>query len=102
VISLSTVAPSSKAGSPVRLTTDLALAADGYGVESTPGSLARWGYELYGGSVLSDASLREMTDFFQDPCCDMRYGLGAWDLSVSYGTLAVATRGRIPSRPAAP
>jgi hypothetical protein len=26
-------------------------------------SLARWGYELYGGFVLSDASLRQMTDF---------------------------------------
>jgi CubicO group peptidase (beta-lactamase class C family) len=31
-------------------TVEDALAADGYGVESTPGSLARWGYELYGGS----------------------------------------------------
>lgn len=27
-----------------------ALAADGFGVEATPTSLARWGYELYGGS----------------------------------------------------
>ena len=74
-------------------TVEDALAADGYGVESTPGSLARWGYELYGGSVLSDASLREMTDFYQDPCCDMRYGLGAWDLSLSHGTLAVGHEG---------
>jgi hypothetical protein len=55
--------------------------------------LARWGYELYGGFVLSDASLRHMTDFYQDPCCDMRYGLGAFDLSASYGTLAVGHEG---------
>src|SRR3972149_3778138 len=32
-----------------------ALDGDGYGVESTPGSLARWGDERYGGSVLSAA-----------------------------------------------
>lgn len=70
-----------------------ALAADGWGVESTPASLARWGYELHGGFVLSDASLSEMTDFYQDPCCDMRYGLGVFDFSASYGTLAVGHEG---------
>jgi CubicO group peptidase (beta-lactamase class C family) len=64
-----------------------ALAADGYGVRSTPASLARWGYELFGGHVLSEASLREMTHFYQDPCCDFRYGPGVWDLSGEYGTL---------------
>ena len=65
-----------------------ALAGDGYGVESTPASLARWGYELYGGSVLSDASLREMTDFGGE-----WYGLGVMDLSGEYATLAVGHEG---------
>jgi D-alanyl-D-alanine carboxypeptidase len=55
-----------------------ALAADGWGVESTPASLARWGYELYGGSVVSEASLREMTDFQGE-----FYGLGTIDFSGS-------------------
>jgi CubicO group peptidase (beta-lactamase class C family) len=43
--------------------------------ESDSASLARWGYELYGGSVLSDASLRQMTEFYDG------YGLGAVDFS---------------------
>ena len=51
-----------------------ALAADGWRIESDPASLARWGYELYGGFVLSDASLRQMTDFERG-----WYGLGAID-----------------------
>jgi D-alanyl-D-alanine carboxypeptidase len=55
-----------------------ALAADGWGVESTPASLARWGYDLYGGSVVSNASLREMTDFQGE-----WYGLGTMNLSDS-------------------
>jgi hypothetical protein len=54
------------------------LAGDGWGVESTPASLARWGYELYGGWVVSDASLREMTDLQGE-----WYGLGTMDLSDS-------------------
>lgn len=41
-----------------------------------PATLARWGYALYGGSVISDASLREMTDFEGD-----WYGLGAIDFT---------------------
>jgi D-alanyl-D-alanine carboxypeptidase len=69
-------------------TVEDALAADGYGVESTPASLARWGYELYGGFVLSDASLREMTDFGGE-----WYGLGVMDLSGEYATLAVGHEG---------
>lgn len=40
-----------------------ALAGDGWDMVADPATLARWGYELYGGSVISDASLREMTDF---------------------------------------
>jgi CubicO group peptidase (beta-lactamase class C family) len=69
-------------------TVEDALAADGWGVESTAASLARWGYELYGGFVLSDASLRQMTDFQGD-----WYGLGVMDLSDGYGTLAVGHEG---------
>jgi CubicO group peptidase (beta-lactamase class C family) len=69
-------------------TVENALAADGWGVESTPGSLARWGYELYGGFVLSDESLRAMTDFQGD-----WYGLGVMDLSNDYATLAVGHEG---------
>jgi CubicO group peptidase (beta-lactamase class C family) len=69
-------------------TVEDALASDGWGVQATPGSLARWGYELYGGFVLSDASLREMTDFQGD-----WYGLGVMDFSGEYGTLAVGHEG---------
>ena len=69
-------------------TVEDALASDGWGVQTTPGSLARWGYELYGGFILSDASLREMTDFQGD-----WYGLGVMDLSGEYGTLAVGHEG---------
>jgi D-alanyl-D-alanine carboxypeptidase len=65
-----------------------ALAADGWGVETTSSSLARWGYELYGGFVLSDASLREMTDFK-----GKWYGLGVMDFSADYGTFAVGHDG---------
>jgi D-alanyl-D-alanine carboxypeptidase len=74
-------------------TVEDALAADGFGVQTTPASLARWGYELFGGHVLAERSLKEMTQFFQDPCCDFRYGLGVWDLSADYGTLAVGQEG---------
>ena len=55
-----------------------ALAADGWQIESDADSLARWGYELYGGFVLSDASLRAMTDFRGD-----WYGLGTIDFALS-------------------
>ena len=69
-------------------TVEDALASDGWGVQATSGALARWGYELYGGFVLSPASLGEMTDFQGD-----WYGLGAMDLSGDYGTLAVGHEG---------
>jgi D-alanyl-D-alanine carboxypeptidase len=39
-------------------------------------TMARWGYELYGGFVLSEASLREMLDFDGE-----FYGLGAIDFT---------------------
>ena len=53
-----------------------ALAGDGWDVVTDPATLARWGYELYGGSVISDASLREMTDFGGE-----WYGLGVIDFT---------------------
>lgn len=53
-----------------------ALASDGWDVVSDPAALARWGYELYGGSVISAASLREMTDFGGE-----WYGLGVIDFA---------------------
>lgn len=65
-----------------------ALSADGYGVRATPGSLARWGYELYGGFVISDASLKAMTDFQGE-----WYGLGVMDLSGEYATEAIGHEG---------
>ena len=53
-----------------------AMAADGWQMRTDPATLARWGYELYGGSVVSDASLREMTDFGGE-----WYGLGVIDFA---------------------
>ncbi|MDH4141078.1 MAG: beta-lactamase family protein [Chloroflexota bacterium] len=72
----------------IAYTVDDALAADGWGVETTPASWARWGYELYGGSVISEASLREMTDFRGE-----WYGLGTIDFSGSFGVPAVGHYG---------
>jgi CubicO group peptidase (beta-lactamase class C family) len=60
-----------------------ALAADGWKVRTTAASLARWGYELYGGFVVSDDSLYEMTDFRGD-----WYGLGTIDFG--NGTESIA------------
>jgi D-alanyl-D-alanine carboxypeptidase len=76
----------------IAYTVEDALAADGWGVESTAASLARWGYELFGGSVLSDASLREMTDV-QGDFFGLGYGLGVVDFSEAYGTLALGHPG---------
>jgi D-alanyl-D-alanine carboxypeptidase len=72
----------------IAYTVEGALAADGWGVETTPASWARWGYELYGGSVVAEASLREMTDFQGD-----WYGLGTFDFTDTFGTLAVGHYG---------
>lgn len=44
--------------------------------EADAATLARWGYDLFGGHVLRDASLREMIDFRGEI-----YGLGVMDLS---------------------
>jgi D-alanyl-D-alanine carboxypeptidase len=51
-----------------------ALAADGWMIASDALTLARWGYELYGGFVVSEDSLRAMTDFEGG-----WYGLGTID-----------------------
>jgi D-alanyl-D-alanine carboxypeptidase len=76
-----------------------ALAADGWRIESNAATLARWGYELYGGFVLSDASLGQMTDFQGG-----WYGLGAIDFSEGtpsivdgYGIPAIGHGGLEPS-----
>jgi D-alanyl-D-alanine carboxypeptidase len=73
-----------------------ALAADGWQIQSDAISLARWGYDLYGGFVLSDASLHEMTDFQGD-----WYGLGAIDFALApvgggYGVTAIGHGGLEP------
>ena len=80
-----------------------ALAGDGERIRSDPASLARWGYELYGGFVISDASLRQMTDFRGD-----WYGLGAIDYSEAfpgfadgYGIPAIGHGGLAPTTAAA-
>jgi D-alanyl-D-alanine carboxypeptidase len=58
-----------------------AMAADGWQIETDPLTLARWGYELYGGFVVSDAALRAMTDFRGE-----FYGLGTVDFADAYDT----------------
>jgi CubicO group peptidase (beta-lactamase class C family) len=65
-----------------------ALASDGWRVETTATALAQWAYALYGGSILTQPSLREMTDFHGE-----WYGLGAMDLSHDFGQLAVGHQG---------
>jgi CubicO group peptidase (beta-lactamase class C family) len=69
-------------------TVDGALAGDGWGVESTSASLARWAYELYGGFVVSTTSLDEMIDFR-----GQWYGLGTFDFSSILGRRAVGHEG---------
>jgi len=54
------------------------MAADGWRIETDAATLARWGYELYGGFVVSDDALRAMTDFRGE-----FYGLGTIDFSGS-------------------
>jgi hypothetical protein len=53
-------------------------------------TLARWGYLLYGGWVLGDEALAEMTDF-QDA-----YGLGAHDQRSRFGVPALGHEGTVP------
>jgi CubicO group peptidase (beta-lactamase class C family) len=67
-----------------------ALASDGWRVKTTPAALARWGYELYGGFVISKASLRAMT---APQGNGDTYGLGVMNFSDIYGTPAVGHEG---------
>ena len=53
-----------------------AMAADGWRMLADPAALVRWGYQLYGGFVVSDESLQAMTDFQGES-----YGLGTIDFS---------------------
>ena len=53
-----------------------ALAGNGQQVEVDSATLARWGYELYGGHVVSEAMVREMADFNGE-----WFGLGTIDMS---------------------
>jgi len=59
------------------------------------GALALWGYQLFGGELLSDRSLAAMTDFGTGTDYD-RYGLGVFELTnigAGYGVTAVGNGG---------
>jgi len=57
-----------------------AMASDGWGVETTSAALARWGYDLFGGSVISTTSLHAMTDFNGE-----WYGFGVMNYPLASG-----------------
>lgn len=64
-------------GTDYRPTTSAATVAWAVGaVESSATDLASWANALYGGHLLSAASLAEMTDFAANPYSDESYGLG--------------------------
>jgi CubicO group peptidase (beta-lactamase class C family) len=67
-----------------------ATAGPAGGMASDPMTLARWGYQLYGGSILGDAALADMTAF-QDG-----YGLAAHDHESRFGVPAVGHEGTVP------
>ena len=56
--------------------------------ESDAVSLARWGNALFGRHLVTDPSLARMVDFG-----DGDYGMGVFDFSVDFGTLAVGHLG---------
>ncbi len=60
------------------------------GMASDARTLATWGHQLYGGGVLSQASLDAMTDFVDG------YGLGAQDYRPAFGHPAVGHGGLVP------
>jgi D-alanyl-D-alanine carboxypeptidase len=65
------------------------------GMASDSGALALWGYLLFGRHLLSQQSLRAMTDFGSGASYD-RYGLGVFDqthLANGFGVLAVGNGG---------
>ena len=62
---------------------------------SDSGALALWGYLLFGRHLLSQQSLRAMTDFGSGAHYD-RYGLGVFDqthLANGFGVLAIGNGG---------
>jgi D-alanyl-D-alanine carboxypeptidase len=71
-----------------------ALAADGWMITSNAVTVARWGYELYGGFVVSEDSRGAMTDFRGD-----WYGLGTIDIQGNevYEVPAIGHGGLEPS-----
>jgi D-alanyl-D-alanine carboxypeptidase len=60
------------------------------GMASDAMTLARWGYLLYGGSVLGDEALAEMADF------ENGYGLAAHDHHSTFGVPALGHEGTVP------
>ena len=60
------------------------------GMASDALTLARWGYLLYGGWILSDASLAAMADFTDG------YGLAAHDHESRFGVPALGHEGTVP------
>lgn len=64
------------------------------GMASDAGALARWGYLLFGGHLLSEQSLQAMTDFGSGANYD-GYGLGVFDQTAieDFGTKAVGNGG---------
>jgi D-alanyl-D-alanine carboxypeptidase len=67
-----------------------AAAGSAGGMASDATTLARWGYLLYGGWVLGDEALAEMTHF------EDGYGLAAHDHESSFGVPAVGHEGTVP------
>jgi D-alanyl-D-alanine carboxypeptidase len=67
-----------------------ATAGPAGGMASDPMTLARFGYLLYGGSVLGDQALAEMTTF------EATYGLGTHDHGPQLGIPAVGHEGSVP------
>ena len=65
------------------------------GMASDSGALALWGYLLFGRHLLSQRSLKAMTDFGTGATYD-RYGLGVFDqtnLDNGFGVLAIGNGG---------
>jgi D-alanyl-D-alanine carboxypeptidase len=67
-----------------------ATAGPAGGMASDPMTLARWGYLLYGGSVLGDEALTAMATFQDD------YGLAAHDHASAFGVPAIGHEGTVP------
>jgi CubicO group peptidase (beta-lactamase class C family) len=73
---------------PVRCLASSAGPAGGMAADAL--TLARWGYLLYGGSILSADALADMADFKDD------YGLAAHDHAARFGVAAIGHEGTVP------